>query len=167
MADDKLYIPEFAYDICSGMTVHDFLTKELTLPMIAKKYSMAISEHYYQVTQEEISFSAEEIVRFMSEQNNPQYEAHELINFFVYFRLKFDGIKGERKLKGIFGNAFKGLKEKKYDAEKTVKSFKAFTYALRSGTVNRAPPGWHIKTERDLMQLGNILKKEMSIDELM
>ena len=167
MADDKPYIPEFVYDICSGMTVHDFLTKELTLPMVAKKYTMAISDHYNSVSQEEISFTAEEILRFMSEQNNPQYEAHELVNFFIHFRLKFDGIKGERKLKGIFGNAFKGAKEKKHDAEKTVKSFKAFTYALRSGTVNRAPPGWHIKNENDLMQLGQILKKEMSIDELM
>ena len=42
----------------------------------------------------------------MSEQKNPQYEAHEKINFFIHFRLKFDGIKGKRKLKGIFGNAF-------------------------------------------------------------
>ena len=50
----------------------------------------------------------------MSEQKNPQFEAHDKINFFIHFRLKFDGIKGKRKLKGIFGNAFKGEKERTY-----------------------------------------------------
>ena len=135
--------------------------------MVAKKYAAALSDHYTEVTEEELSFSAEEITRFMSEQKNPQYEAHEKINFFIHFRLKFDGIKGKRKLKGIFVNAFKGEKDKSYDSEKTVTSFKAFTYALRAGNVKRSPPGWHIKTERDLMQLGEIISKEIKIDELM
>ena len=167
MPEEKLYCPEFVFDICVGLTVHDFLTKEFTLPMVAKKYAAALSEHYTEITEEELSFSAEEITRFMSEQKNPQYEAHEKINFFIHFRLKFDGIKGKRKLKGIFGNAFKGDKEKCYDSEKTVTNFKAFTYALRAGNVKRSPPGWHIKTERDLMQLGEIISKEIKIDELM
>ena len=47
--------------------------------------------------------------------------------------------------------------------------FKAFTFSLRSGAVDRAPPGWLIKTENkeDLMQLGQIISKEMKIDDLL
>ena len=61
-----------------------------------------------------------------------------------------------------------GDKTKKYNAQNVVKNFKAFTFALRAGTVDRAPPGWTIKSENkeDLMQLGEIVNKEMSIDDL-
>ena len=169
MPEEKLYCPEFVFDICVGLTVHDFLTKEFTLPMVAKKYAAALSEHYTEITEEELSFSAEEITRFMSEQKNPKFEAHDKANFFVHYRLKFDGLKGKRKLKGIFfGNALTGDKNKKYSAEQVVKNFKAFTFALRAGTVDRAPPGWTIKSENkeDLMQLGELVNKEVSIDDL-
>ena len=49
-----------------------------------------------------MSVPAEDILRFMSEQKNPKFEAHDKANFFVHYRLKFDGLKGKRKLKGIF-----------------------------------------------------------------
>ena len=82
--------------------------------------------------------------------------------------MKFDGIKGERKLKGIFGNAFTGDKSKKYSAEETVKNFKAFVFALRSGTIEKAPVGWTIKNvnKEELMVLGEIVHKNQSIDNL-
>ena len=100
MATEKLYCPEFVYQICVGLTVYDFVTKEFTLPMVSKQYTSGISDHYNEVLPEELSFPAEEILRFMSEQQKPKYEAHEKANFFVYNQLKFDGTKGERKLKG-------------------------------------------------------------------
>ena len=95
---------------------------------MSDRYSKGLTEHYRQVSEVEISHPAEEILRFLSEQKKPQYEAHEKANFFVFNRLKFDGIKGERKLKGIFGNAFTGDKKKKYSVEETVKNFKAFVF---------------------------------------
>jgi hypothetical protein len=136
MSDDKLFCPEFVYEICVGLSIHDFLCKDLPLPMLSKHYSGGLSEHYKAVTEEEISYPAEEILRFISDQKNPQYEAHDKANFFIYNRLKFDGIRGERKLKGIFGNAFTGDKSKKYFAEETVKNFKAFVFSLRSGGID-------------------------------
>ena len=56
MSEEKLYCPEFVFEVCVGLTVHDFLTKEFTLPMVAKKYATALSEHYSDVSEEEISF---------------------------------------------------------------------------------------------------------------
>ena len=167
--EDKLFCPEFAYEICVALCVYDFLCKELALPMVAKHYSTALTERYKPVIEEEMSFPAEEILRFVSEQKNPQYEAHDKANSFIYNRLKFDGIRGGRKLKGLFGNAFTGDKKKQYSAEETIKNFKAFVFALRNGTVEKAPVGWTIKTEskEDLMQLGEIIHKETSIDNLL
>lgn len=168
MADDKLFTPEFVFDICVGLCVHDYLCKELVLHAIGKHYSILLTKSYRDVVEEEMSFPAEEIVRFISEQKNLKFEAHEIANFFIYNRLKFDGIKGSRKLSGIFSNAFSGDKTKKYSSEKTVKSFKAFIFALKNGTVEKAPAGWTIKVEdkEELKQLGEIVHKDIKLDEV-
>ena len=169
MTDDKLFTPEFVYEICVGLAIHDFLTKDLPMQIVSDRYSKGLTEYYRQVSEVEISHPAEEILRFLSEQKKPQYEAHEKANFFVFNRLKFDGIRGERKLKGIFGNAFTGDKKKKYSVEEKVKNFKAFVFAIRAGTVEKAPVGWSIKNEdqEELMCLGEILAKDISIDNLL
>ena len=124
MTDDKLFTPEFVYEICVGLAIHDFLTKDLPMQIVSDRYSKGLTEHYRQVSEVEISHPAEEILRFLSEQKKPQYEAHEKANFFVFNRLKFDGIKGERKLKGIFGNAFTGDKKKNIRLKKQSKILK-------------------------------------------
>ena len=124
MTDDKLFTPEFVYEICVGLAIHDYLTKDLPLQIVSDRYSKGLTEHYRQVSEVEISHPAEEILRFLSEQKKPQYEAHEKANFFVFNRLKFDGIKGERKLKGIFGNAFTGDKKKNIRLKKQSKILK-------------------------------------------
>mgnify|MGYP003325304336 CR=1 FL=1 len=33
MTDDKLFTPEFVYEICVGLAIHDFLTKDLPLQL--------------------------------------------------------------------------------------------------------------------------------------
>ncbi len=169
MSEDKLFAPEFVYEICVGLSIYDFLVKDLPMPIVSSHYSNCLSEHYKTVSEVEISYPAEEILRFVSEQKRPQFEAHEKANFFIYNRLKFDGKKGERKLKGIFGNAFTGEKKKEYSAEETVTNFKAFVFELRSGSVEKAPVGWLIKNvdKEELMQLGKIVHKETSIDSFL
>ena len=111
----KNFFAEFVYEICVGLTVYDFVFKDLSLSMVSKQYSMGLSEHYKDIHEDEMSVPAEDILRFMSEQKNPKFEAHDKANFFVHYRLKYDGLKGKRKLKGIFfGNALTGDKTKKY-----------------------------------------------------
>ena len=55
------------------------------------------------------------------------------------------------------------------EVEETVKNFKAFVFAIRAGTVEKAPVGWSIKNEdqEELMCLGEILAKDISIDNLL
>ena len=128
MTDDKLFTPEFVYEICVGLAIHDYLTKDLPLQIVSDRYSKGLTEHYRQVSEVEISHPAEEILRFLSEQKKPQYEAHEKANFFVFNRLKFDGIRGERKLKGIFGNAFTGDKKKKIFGRRNSQKFQSLCF---------------------------------------
>lgn len=163
----KKYCPNWLYEVSVGQTVYEFIVKEYSIEMIAKKFSEGLSKFYNVIPSEEISKPAEECIRFMAEIKGSEFEAHERANHFVHYRLKFDGLKGPRKLKGIFGSAFDGDKEKKYNEQVIVKDFKAFTYSLRSGTVPLASSGWTINNEKDLEFFGNILEKDFSIDDLL
>lgn len=161
---EKLYCPEFIYDICIGLSVKDFLVKALSLEMVSKNYADSISRFYKSVEEVEIAGPAEEILRFLSERKNPMFEAHELAINYVYWKFKFDG-RSERKIKGIFKNSLKGDKERIYNSNKAVKDFKAYCFSLRSGHFEKAPAGWDITKEEDLHELGEIVKKEPTIDD--
>ena len=99
---DKLFCPSFIYEICVASAVKNFLTESYSLDMLGKKYAEGISEHYKPISTEEISGPAEEILRFLSDRKNPMFEAHDLANHYVYWKLNFDG-RSQRKLKGIHG----------------------------------------------------------------
>ena len=87
---DKLYCPTFIYEICVASAVKNFLTESYSLDMLGKKYAEGISEHYKPISTEEISGPAEEILRFLSDRKNPMFEAHDLANHYVYWKLNFD-----------------------------------------------------------------------------
>ena len=163
---DKLFCPEFVYDICIGLTVKDFLVRQMSLEMVSKNYADAISIHFKTVEEIEIAGPSEEILRFLSERKNPMFEAHDMAINYVYWKFKYDG-RSERKLKGIFRNALKGDKERKYNSHNAVKDFKAYCFSLRAGHFEKAPAGWDITKEEDLEELGEIVKKEPNIDDFM
>ena len=171
MADkNKLYCPNWLYEVSVSMTIHDFLLKSYSIEMISKKFADGLSEEYNDIPFEEIAKPAEEIIRFMAEMagmENQEFEAHESANHFTHYILKFDGLKGPRKMKGLFGSAFDGTKEKKYNEVKIVKDFKAFTFALRSKTVPMAPSGWSLKNEKEIDFLVDIAGKDFSLDDML
>ena len=79
--------------------------------MLGKKYADGISEYYKPISTEEISGPAEEILRFLSDRKNPMFEAHDLANHYVYWKLNFDG-RSQRKLKVYLVIHLKELKKK-------------------------------------------------------
>ena len=164
---EKLFCPAWLYEVSVGITIYDFLTKEFSIEMVAKKFSDGLSEHYQEILFQEISVPAEECIRFMAELKNNEYEAHERANHFTHYRLKYDGIKGPRKFKTLFGSALDGDKQKKYNEQTVLKDFKAFTFALRAGSVPKAPSGWSIKNEKDLEFFNDIVSKDFSLDDLL
>ena len=104
--------------------------------MLGQKYAEGISQYYKPIAKEEIAGPAEEILRFLSDRKNPMFEAHDLANHYVFWKLNFDG-RSERKLKGLFSDSFKGIKEKKFSIENVIKDFKPFTvFLLGLGKLN-------------------------------
>tara|TARA_A100001388_G_C28767922_1_gene501928 strand:+ start:605 stop:1105 length:501 start_codon:yes stop_codon:yes gene_type:complete len=164
---EKLYCPHFLYDLAVGCVMYDFLTKQYSLEMVGKKYAEGLSEEYIEIPTEELTKPAEESIRFMAELKGAQFEAHERVNHFIYYILKHDGIKGPRKLKGLFGSAFDGTKEKKFSEDKFFKEFKAYCFALRAGSIPKAPSGWSLKNEKGLEFFEPLIKKDFGIEDLL
>ena len=67
----------------------------------------------------------------------------------------------ERKLKGLFSDSFKGIKEKKFSIENVIKDFKAYCFSLRAGQVEQSPAGWNIKQEQEIDILGKIVNRKV------
>ena len=105
------FCPEWVFNLSVARTAYEFIISDLPIKAYAKKYSNGLSEHYTSaVNPEEIETEAELLLRFLVEINAEKSD--ELLNNFVFFKLKFSQPGSKRKLKGMFGSALDPEKEK-------------------------------------------------------
>ena len=157
----KKFCPDWIFNLAVARTAYEFIISELPIRSYAKKYASLLSEKYEEIKFEEIENEAELILRFLVEINAEKSD--ELLNNYVYFCLKFIQNGQKRKLKGIFGSAFDGLKEKKYIEKHTLKGFRAYVFGLRSGLSEKPSAGWDILEEEEIEFLKDIITKEANI----
>ena len=69
----------------------------------------------------------------------------------------------KRKMKPMFGAVDAGTKEPKYSSNETVKRFKAYVFAWRSGTAILADHGWKLGNETVLEELSKAANHQISI----
>lgn len=156
------YCPDWIFDACTSRAAQDFLTLEMPLNAVGKKYAGGLSEVYTEVRLEEIVAGAEDIVRFLAEVDAGDASA-DILRGFTYYRVKFEGLNKPRKLKSMFSSADDAVKEKKYSAEEAVKKFKAYVFAVRSDSAPIAPAGWKIEDETELEHLSAVAARPLSI----
>ena len=113
------FCPDWIFNLSVARTAYEFIISDLPIKSYAKKYSSALSEHYSEINSEEIEEEAELLLRFLVEINAEKSD--ELLNNFVFYKLKFTQPGSKRKLKGMFGSAFDPEKEKKYKPNVTLK----------------------------------------------
>ena len=156
------YCPHWIVSIVTAQSGIEFLSGSSTLPSIAKKYSRGLSEHYDTVDFRYLSAIAEEKLRTLS-----QIEAAEnavvILNAYVYRRFKFHPDNKPRKITGLFGSEFSGVKVPLADEQELCKIFKAFIFSIRSNIYNYAPPGWTIIEEPEAKWLGELVAEPSSI----
>ena len=157
----KKFCPDWIFNLAVARTAYEFIISELPIRSYAKKYSSSLSEKYEEIKFEEIENEAELLLRFLVEINAEKSD--ELLNDYVYFCLKYVHNGQKRKLKGIFGSAFDGKKEKKYIEKNTLKSFRAYVFGLRSGVSEKPSAGWNITEEEEIDFLKEIILKEANI----
>ena len=157
------FCPDWIFNLCVARSAYDFIVSDLPIKAYAKKYSLGLSEQYFEIKSEEIENEAEYILRFLVEINTD--ESDQLLNNYIYFCLKYVQSGSKRKLKGLFGSAFDPAKEKKYQEKNTLKSFRAYVFGLRSGVSEKPSAGWNILEEEGLEFLKELVEKEANISD--
>ncbi len=162
-----MFCPDYIFDACVACTARDFLSGEMALELVAKKYVNGLAEHYpTPILGEELTEPAEEILRFLNEiEANEQ--ANDLLKDFSYYRLYFSGIGRERKLNPLFGSVEDAAKEREYNPSDTFKAFKAYVFGLRSETVPEAPVGWSLATDEKFPKLAALAGEEISLFDVL
>ena len=156
------YAPDWIFDISIVRTAGEFLSLTQPMDSLAKKYATGLSEIYREVYFEEILEPAEEILRFLSDVK-AQHMAVELLKDFSFFRLYYVNPRKKRKLKPLFGTLEAPDKKKEYSSEKTIKSFKAYVFALRSKTVPQSPSGWAIENDETLNRFRELINSKVGV----
>ena len=161
-----MHCPRFIYDIAVAKCASEFLGGDMALIGYAKKYADGLSEHYATITPESVNESAEQMLQFLAEIEAGEM-AVELFSDFIHYRLMFDGPNRPRKLKSMFGSIEDGLKAPELSVAEASKGFRAFVFALRANTVQRAPAGWRLEEQEHLPQFNEIVSRTVSVLDIL
>ena len=157
-----MFCPNWIFDICVARTAKEFLEAEISLEGVAKKYSNFLSENFSEIQIASIQQTVEGILVFLSEIEANEMAA-EFLDDFCHFRLYYEKIGAPRKMKPIFGNLEDPVKVNDWGGEATIKSFKAFVFALRSNPSLKATLGWRLEDDTHVPLLAEVASKQVSI----
>ena len=156
------YCPRWIYDAIFAQVGHDFIVSDLPLTLSAKKFVSALSAKYEPLNIEEISEGCEEMIRFLAEVDANEAAA-DLLRGYCFFSIRYESQTLKRKMKPMFGAVDAGTKDPKYSGSDTVKRFKAYVFAWRSGTAILADHGWKLGDETALEELSKAANTQVSV----
>lgn len=161
-----MHCPAWIFDVAVSRVVLEFLSSELGLESFASKYADGLAERYELISEEVFVGASTEFLEFLSEVNAGD-QAVKILTDYSYYRTYVEFDKGRpkpRKLKPLFGTAEDPVKQSEFDPKSTVKSFKAYVFALRSSTVETAPAGWSLEGEdENLPHFAELSRRSASI----
>ena len=158
--------PAFMFDVASARAAGEFLSSEIGLEAHSKKYFEAFSEHYSDVSQDDIHGAAEQMLQFLADIEAGE-NAVDLLFSFTFFRIHYEGPNRPRKTKPLFGSIEDPVKTKEWSQDAAPKSFRAFVFGLRSNTVPHSPTGWLLENEEVVPLLAKLAEEKLSVIDLL
>ena len=156
------YCPSWIFDAVCAQVAMEFISQDLPLKTLAKKYTDGLAEKYAPIAAEEVEQAAEEFIRALDEVK-VESDAVPLLNSYCYFRICYESNNIKRKMKPLFGSVDAPTAKKEYDVDTCTKRFKAYLFSLRSSVAVQAAPGWKLSNFEDLPFLRDIAAKTVNI----
>ena len=160
------YCPDWIYDAVCAQVANEFISQEMPLRTLAKKYTDELSLKYSTIPPEEVESCAEGMIRALDEVK-VESEAIPLLNSFTYFRLVYETTSSKRKMKPLFGAVDAPVSSCEYSEEKALKRFKAYLFSLRSSVAILAEPGWKLSNFDELPFLRDTAAKSVTILDIL
>ncbi len=157
-----LHCPGWILGIFCANAARETLLYSAPINTIAKKYSVAIGEHYLDVSPDFIQVCAEKMLASLVEVDAGS-AAEEIIRGYIHKKIKTKDDGSARKLSGIFSSEFKGERTPTGTEKYIVTNFRAFLFSMRSGAKGYPPPGWQVDQVKDLDWVGEVMMQKVSI----
>ena len=159
-----MYCPDWILSVTCSEAARRYVCFDYPLEGISKYLSNELTEHYKDPTPEKIAEISEEILRFLAEIEED--DVNKVCLSFAYNQIHFLSDRQPRKFKGLFVNAFDEQKEETKNKE-ALRLFKVFVFYLRSYDDYEMPGGWTFEEEEELEWFGELLRKELSVIDLL
>ena len=157
-----MYCPNWIYQISVARVVSEYLSSEMGIEAFVKKYNQGLSSRYDPIPVESFNDPAEQIIIFLGEIEAGD-SAVELLNNYTYFKLYFETLNVPRKLKSMFGSIEDSVKVPLETSDSALKSFRAYIFGLRSGTVPTPSEGWRLEDDENVPNLSKLASQTVSI----
>lgn len=160
------FCPEWIFDSVSSQVANEFLSLELPLTIVAKKYSEGLAEKYSKIPAELFEETAESMIRAMDEVK-VESEAVSILTSYTFFRIYYETNNVKRKMKPLFGLVDAPVSKIEYSVENATKRFKAYLFSIRSSVVVTADAGWKLSKCDELPLLRDISAKPMNVLDIL
>ena len=145
MSGEGQFMPVWLYNFISASVVVDYMMEDRPLPAAASKYVRHYANKYSTVELPALVNAAEEIIMFVAGLNVD--DPLGLIDFYRFYCLNFETPQKKRKRDSLFGDIFEAKTSKGYGYDMATKSFKAYTFSLRSNQVPMPDEHWELGLE--------------------
>ena len=125
----------------------------------------AISKEYEKIDPELFQEAAEQYILMLNELEVGEASFDYLTGFCCY-KINFVNPKTKRNLTGLFSKELKGTASPEYNINNAKKAFKAYIFAMRSGQMELAPPGWTIEKDIEIELLKDVAAQDVGIESL-
>jgi len=159
------FCPDWIFNLCSGMIATEFISKTTTIPALSLKYTEEISSEYEKIDPALFEEAAEQYILMLNELEVGE-ESFNYLTGFCCYKINFVNPKTKRNLTGLFSKELKGTTSPEYNINNAKKAFKAYIFAMRSGQMQLAPPGWTIEKDISIELLKDVAAKEVGIESL-
>ena len=159
------FCPDWIFNLCSGMIATEFISKTTTIPALSLKYTEEISSEYEKIDPALFEEAAEQYILMLNELEVGE-ESFNYLTGFCCYKINFVNPKTKRNLTGLFSKELKGTVSPEYNINNAKKAFKAYIFAMRSGQMQLAPPGWTIEKDISIELLKDVAAKEVGIESL-
>ena len=159
------FCPDWIFNLCSGMIATEFISKTTTIPALSLKYTEEISSEYDKIDPALFEEVAEQYILMLNELEVGE-ESFNYLTGFCCYKINFVNPKTKRNLTGLFSKELKGTASPEYNINNAKKAFKAYIFAMRSGQMQLAPPGWTIEKDISIELLKDVAAKEVGIESL-
>ena len=159
------FCPDWIFNLCSGMIATEFISKTTTIPALSLKYTEEISSEYDKIDPALFEEAAEQYILMLNELEVGE-ESFNYLTGFCCYKINFVNPKTKRNLTGLFSKELKGTASPEYNINNAKKAFKAYIFAMRSGQMQLAPPGWTIEKDISIELLKDVAAKDVGIESL-